>query len=70
MDIKEQAEENERVSKRLDELKKEITKLGHDYISNIPKPIPLDEMIKKMKPWAKVETSILELKNEVKGLPF
>jgi len=70
MDIKKQAAEKERISKRLDELKKEITELGHDYISNIPKPIPLDEMIKKIKPWANVETSICILRTEVMDLPF
>lgn len=57
--------EKDRIQKRLLEVKREITKLGHEYISTLPKPIPLDDMVKELKPWGEVEKSIENLQRDL-----
>lgn len=57
------------IHKRLNEIKGEITELGHLYVSSLKKPIPLPEFVKKLEPWAEVEKSMHNLMSDI-ILPF
>lgn len=63
-------EEAKRIHNRLVEIEKEITKLGQDYISALPKPIPLAKLIKSMDPWVEAERAVRNLKDNLSELPF